>query len=74
MLRRLISLCLRIRRVREIAAHLLAEDVRRLLAAKLKSERKRHRFHPYCNDCSRFGTPSCKSRNVKGWCEKWEAR
>lgn len=74
MLRFVISLFLRVRRVREIAAHLLAEDVRRLLAAKPKNERKRYRFHPYCSACARFGTSDCKSRNVKGWCNKWEAR
>jgi len=77
MLERIVRPCLRSVRFREIAARLLAEEIRANVIAAKRAERaerrERRRTRPFCKDCARFGE-DCGSTNLKGWCKRFEAR
>ena len=77
MLERIVRVCLRSVRFREIAARLLAEEIRANVIAAKRAERaerrERRRTRPFCKDCARFGE-DCGSTNIKGWCKRFEVK
>jgi len=77
-----VALVLRVRRFRTIAIRRLAYEIRQRNAAERREKQEARRARrrelragrKTCSQCAFFGTAACDSRNVRGWCRKFEEK